>query len=202
MLTDLDRYLPLDLREPPGALTGWRIRLAAREPEVCHATLVRSDIPAEQAPRRLMRDGCGYDDAVALSGEGLAETPRMRCGLALAYAAWQRHVVGPAATRLLGSPVDEIRTLGAFSCRDIAGSPGRRSQHATANAIDVAGFTLRDGRSISIAGHWKAQSNEGRFLREVRDGACGLFSAVLSPDWNAAHRDHLHLDLGPARVCR
>ncbi|WP_309394431.1 extensin-like domain-containing protein [Chelatococcus sambhunathii] len=202
MLTDLDGYLPLDLRPPPGAFTGWRIRLAAKEPEVCYATLVRSDIPAEQSPRRLVRDGCGYDDAVALSGESRAASPPMRCGLALAYAAWERHVVAPAALRRLGSPVVSIRTLGAFACRDIAGSAGRRSQHATANAVDVAGFTLKDGRTVSVAGDWKGDDTKGLFLREVRDGACGLFSAVLSPDSNAAHRDHLHLDLGPARVCR
>ncbi len=202
MLTDLDGYLPLDLRKPPGAFTGWRIRIAASEPEVCYATLVRSDIPAEQSPRRLVRDGCGYDDAVALSGEGLTATPPMRCGLALAYAAWERHVVAPAADRLLGSPVVAIRTLGAFSCRDIAGSAGRRSQHATANAVDVVGFDLKDGRSVSVAGDWTGDDAKGRFLRDVRDGACGLFSAVLSPDRDAAHRDHLHLDLGPFSVCR
>ena len=28
----------------------------------------------------------------------------------------------------------------------------------------------------------------------VRDGACDLFATVLSPDYNAAHADHLHFD--------
>ncbi|MFN3798647.1 MAG: extensin family protein, partial [Sphingobium yanoikuyae] len=40
----------------------------------------------------------------------------------------------------------------------------------------------------------KGQGKDAAFLRDVRDGACGLFSTVLSPDYNAAHRDHFHLD--------
>lgn len=202
VLTDLDGYLPLDLRQPPGLMTGWRIRLLAAQPEACYRTLVRSDVPAAFAPARPARNGCGYDDAVILSGEALTGAPGMRCGLALAYAAWVRHVAQPAAMRLLGSPIRSIRTLGAFACRDIAGREGRRSQHATANAIDVAGFDLVDGRSVSVAEDWKDDDAKGRFLREVRDGACGLFAGVLSPDWNEAHRDHFHFDLGLVNVCR
>ena len=40
------------------------------------------------------------------------------------------------------------------------------------------------------------------FLREVRDGACGYFNVVLSPDYNADHHDHLHVDMGWYRTCR
>ena len=50
------------------------------------------------------------------------------------------------------------------------------------------------GTRISVAGDWGDAGAKGRFLREVRDGACRLFSTVLSPDYNRAHRDHLHLD--------
>ncbi|MFC3691325.1 extensin family protein [Chenggangzhangella methanolivorans] len=199
--SDPDAYWPLDLDQPPGLFTQWRIRLLADEPLACQRTLARADIAASLAPERPQRNGCGYDDAVVLSGGALAETPAMRCATAAAYALWLRHVVQPAAERRLGARVARVRTFGAFSCRDIAGRPGRRSQHATANAIDVSGFELADGRTVTLSRDWN-KGEPGRFLREVRDGACGLFAGVLSPDWNAAHADHFHLDLGRAQICR
>jgi hypothetical protein len=75
---------------------------------------------------------------------------------------------------------------------------GRRnglwSEHARANAVDIAGFRLEDGTRISVAADWNDKGGKGRFLHQVRDGACRLFATVLSPDYNAAHHDHLHLD--------
>jgi len=53
---------------------------------------------------------------------------------------------------------------------------------------------LSDGRRISVVGDWQGDDAKARFLRQVRDGACDLFATTLSPDYNAAHRDHLHLD--------
>jgi hypothetical protein len=79
---------------------------------------------------------------------------------------------------------------------------GRRSQHATANAIDIAGFVLRDGREVRLAQDWTGTGFEAAFLRAVRDGACRWFRGVLGPDYNAAHHDHFHFDMGPWRVCR
>lgn len=201
VLSDLDRWWPLDLAAPPGPLTQWRIRLLAGNPQACAATLERAGVEASPVPARPASNGCGYDDAVALTGGALSKTPAMRCATAVAYATWMRHVVQPAAERRLGARVASVRTFGAYSCRDIAGRPGRRSQHATANAIDVAGFDLADGRSVTLISHW-GRGEQGRFLREARDGACGLFAGVLSPDWNAAHADHFHLDLGRADICR
>ena len=199
--SDPDAYWPLDLREPPGMLTQWRIRLLASEPLVCQRVLARSNFAASLVPERPVANGCGYDDAVALSGGALDGAPPMRCATAAAYATWLAHVVQPAAERRLGARVKSVRTFGSFSCRDIAGRPGRRSQHATANAIDVAGFELSDGRVVTVLRDWD-DTAAGAFLREVRDGACGLFAGVLSPDWNEAHRDHFHLDLGRAEICR
>lgn len=199
--SDPDRWWPLDLREPPGALTQWRIRLLAADLQSCRRVLARSDIPATPVPSRPMANGCGYSDAVALSGGALSGSPAMRCANAAAYAAWTRHVVQPAAERHLGARVTRVRTFGAYSCRDIAGRPGRRSQHATANAIDVSGFDLADGRAVTLLAHWD-KGAAGRFLAEARDGACGLFAGVLSPDWNAAHRDHFHFDMGRLGICR
>lgn len=199
--SDMDRYWPLDLREKPGVFTQWRIRLLAADVQACRRALDRSDFSASPTAPRPVSNGCGYADAVALSGGALTATPPMRCATAAAYATWLRHVVQPAAQRHLGARVIAVRTFGTYSCRDIAGRPGRRSQHATANAIDVAGFALSGGRDVSLVRDWN-RGAPGAFLREVRDGACGLFAGVLSPDWNAAHADHFHLDMGRFDICR
>ncbi|MFC7052319.1 extensin family protein [Hansschlegelia quercus] len=204
MLSDLDGWWPLDLRDRPGALTPWRLRLLAADEKSCLATLRRSGIAPLTVSQRPLVNGCGYTDGVAPAAFALAldKPPVMRCALAATYAAWERHVVQPAAKRRLGSEVREISHFGAYSCRDIRGRPGRRSQHATANAIDISGFTLANGRQLTLSRDWKDDGAEGRFLREIRDGACGLFVGVLSPDWNAAHADHFHLDMGRFGVCR
>jgi len=44
-------------------------------------------------------------------------------------------------------------------------------------------------------------SVKGQFLRKVRDGACQVFLTTLSPDYNAQHHDHFHLDMGGWAKC-
>ena len=99
-----------------------------------------------------------------------------------------------------------IATFGSYSCRRINhAEEGNFSEHATANAIDIAAFRLADGRTVSVAGHWDADDERSRFLKELRDGACTLFATTLSPDYNKAHADHLHLDQAPrggSHYCR
>lgn len=79
---------------------------------------------------------------------------------------------------------------------------GRRSEHATANAIDVTGFVFSDGTRITLVQDWTGNSRRQAFLRDVRNGACRFFDAVLSPEFNEAHRDHFHFDMGRFRACR
>jgi hypothetical protein len=94
-----------------------------------------------------------------------------------------------------GSRVASIDHYGSYSCRRIYGrAEGQWSEHSTANAIDVAGFRLEDGTSISVLRDWEREGPKRKFLTDVRTGACDLFATVLSPDYNEAHRDHLHLD--------
>ncbi|MGZ8231738.1 MAG: extensin family protein, partial [Burkholderiales bacterium] len=75
-------------------------------------------------------------------------------------------------------------------------------RHATADALDVAGFVLSNGRDIRIERDWGSDDPDGLFLRQVRDGACRVFDGVLGPDYNAAHRNHFHLESGGYRMCR
>lgn len=124
------------------------------------------------------------------------------CPLATTFAAWARFGIDRAARQILGSPLVRIETMGSYNCRNVAGTT-RRSAHATANAIDVSAFILADGRRISVIGDWSGGTDaERRFLRIVHDSACKRFGTVLGPNYNAAHADHLHVELGDGSYCR
>ena len=125
------------------------------------------------------------------------------CPLAVAFALFERHSLQPAAQAVFGQAVTRVEHLGSFACRNVYNrAEGRLSQHASANALDIAGFRLADGRSISVLKDWPGQGDSAQFLRQARDGACDAFNVVLSPDYNAAHRNHFHLDMGRWGVCR
>lgn len=130
---------------------------------------------------------------------GLANAGPVTCQLASSLQGWARFGVDRAAQQIMGSPLAKIETMGSYNCRNVAGT-GRRSAHATANAIDISGFLLADGRRIIVLRDWKDSDPQTRaFLRTVRESACKRFGTVLSPDYNAAHRDHLHLEVGSSR---
>jgi hypothetical protein len=76
------------------------------------------------------------------------------------------------------------------------GDPKARiSEHAFGNALDVAAFTLADGRKIVVKSGWHGAPEEQGFLRDVQGGACELFNTVLAPGSNVYHYDHIHVDL-------
>lgn len=189
----------LDLADPIGLFTGRKLAALTQDVATCRALLDRAGI-GHIAMKPGGAGQCSYGDAVRLSGgEGaIALSPASvapSCPVAAALKLWEWHVVQPQAQRLLGQPVARIEHFGSYSCRRLYGrSSGDFSEHATADAIDIAAFVLKDGRRISIVGAWTGKGEDAAFLRAVRDGACDLFSTVLSPDYNAAHRDHLHLD--------
>ncbi len=124
------------------------------------------------------------------------------CPLAESFAGWARFGVDRAAQAILGSALVRIETMGSYSCRNVAGT-SRRSGHATASAIDISGFVLADGRRITLAQDWSSGSAaEREFLRTIHTSACKRFGVVLGPAYNAAHRDHLHLELSGKGMCR
>lgn len=196
-------WKPLDLGDPVGLFT--RGKVARAEGAACRAILAKGGVAYRDAPQELSGEFCSIRDGVDLeSGTApLAPSdPVMTCSEALAFSLWERQVVQPAAYRTLGSGVVRIEHYGAFSCRRQYGAKdGPISEHALANAIDISAFVLADGRRVVVADDWADADDKGVFLHQVRDGACGVFAVTLSPDYNAPHHDHLHLDMGRGPFC-
>jgi extensin-like protein len=109
---------------------------------------------------------------------------------------WLTENVQPAAQRWFGQRVVEIKQISAYSCRGMNGNPNAHiSEHAFGNALDIAAFTLADGRHVSVKDGWRGLPEEQGFLRDVEAGACQQFTTVLAPGSNVYHYDHIHVDL-------
>ncbi len=199
----LDRYAPLDLREPPGMLAPVQLYFLRANPEKCFAVLARSDVQFTRQQFPFNNRGCGFEDGALLSRSSVSYGGGvlLRCSAVASLILWERHVLQQEAERVLKKKVRSIRSLGTFSCRNVNHQKDARlSQHATANAIDIAAFTFEDGSTASVLKDWGKGEN-GEFLRAVHRGACRFFGGVLSPDYNAAHANHFHFDMG-WKICR
>lgn len=191
-------WTELDLDDPIGAFTLRKI--ASLEPAQCRTLLADAGADDPAAPPVNAGPNCGYSNGIRLTPDGriarYSPAPLVTsCQVAAAMLVLERQVIAPAARRRFGSEVAAIEHFGSYSCRRLYGrEEGEFSEHATANALDIAGFRLADGTRISVLRDWAGDGAEAAFLRDVRDGACALFATVLSPDYNAAHTDHLHLD--------
>lgn len=130
------------------------------------------------------------------------------CGIASALPAWIESIDSYLLARD-NTRIAEVVVGTSYMCRNVNnGSGGNLSFHAFADALDVVGFKLEDGRFVTVEGGWSdSLSPEGRLLRFAHDSACAHFTTVLGPEANALHRDHLHVDLGchgktcTARIC-
>jgi hypothetical protein len=120
----------------------------------------------------------------------------LACPIVSSLDNWFASGVQPAAMKWFGVPVAEIKQISAYSCRGMNGQSGAKiSEHAFGNALDIAAFTLADGRRITVKDGWRGAPEEQGFLRDIQGSACQLFSTVLAPGSNAFHYDHIHVDL-------
>lgn len=163
---------------------------------------VRASAYVQPTPAIGGRGSCGLDHPfkVAATQDGrvaMEPAATMGCPMTAAIDRWMAQTVQPAAMTYFGSPVVSLRQMASYGCRTRDNVRGAKlSEHAFGNALDVAGFRLADGRSLTIAGGWWGGPREEQaFLRTVFAGACREFYTVLGPGSNALHANHFHLDL-------
>ncbi|MFC0683763.1 extensin-like domain-containing protein [Novosphingobium clariflavum] len=192
-----DPWAPLVLDEKPGWATGRKLAELRADVRTCRAFLQRSGIANSLLPAA-GAGACRREDRRMLLLAQVRLSPRRAeatCAVEAGLAWWLRHGIQPQAQAVYGSPVVMLEHLGTVNCRRIGnGGTGNWSEHATGNGIDIAAFVLANGHRIEVRRDWKAGGRDAAFLHAVRDHACRAFSTVLSPDYNAAHADHLHLD--------
>ncbi|WFU43080.1 extensin family protein [Bradyrhizobium sp. CB82] len=149
----------------------------------------------EQQP--LPRLGPAQGSSVGSVGPvAVKPTATLACPIVSELDRWFADTVQPSAMRWFGQRVVEIKQISAYSCRGMNGNPHAHiSEHAFGNALDIAAFTLADGRRISVKDGWRGLPEEQGFLRDVQSGACAHFTTVLAPGSNVYHYDHIHVDL-------
>ncbi|RWE17050.1 MAG: extensin family protein [Mesorhizobium sp.] len=127
---------------------------------------------------------------------GIGSGTELNCRMAEAVARFAADVVRPAVREEFGADLKSINQASAFVCRPRHGG-GKLSEHAFGNALDIASFTLSDGKKIEVGP--APPEKDGKFLNMIRKAACGPFKTVLGPGSDADHALHFHLDLEPRR---
>ena len=197
-------FRPPDLTEPIGLATYNKLTALKYNEDLCREKLSEAGVEFTVLGADGAEAKCPLEQTLSLKKSLTpynAAPLRMTCHQMAALHIWERHVLRPQAEKIFDSPLRQIQTYGSFSCRNIAGTR-TRSQHSCANAIDISGFVLEDGTQISVKQHWRERSDAGKYLTRVHKKACRLFSTTLGPDYNAAHADHFHLDMGSVETCR
>jgi hypothetical protein len=184
------------LREPPGR---------SAYPAQAYPSRDRAAAPYSErldgggAPQTspLPRLGPAQGNSVAAFGPVTVKpAATLACPIVSALDRWLADSVQPAAQRWFGARVVEIKQISAYSCRGMNGnSRAHISEHAFGNALDIAAFTLADGRTVTVKNGWKGMPEEQGFLRDIQAAACQQFNTVLAPGSNVYHYDHIHVDL-------
>ncbi len=168
-------------------------------PSACRLALSEEVAVAPSIPDIHGPGGCGGEDLVRLEAVVLPNRRRvalkpaatLRCAMAAAVADWVRTDMAPLAAGL-GSDISDLDNFDYFECRGrnrVAGAP--LSEHGRANALDIRGLRLADGRSISLTDREVPRGTRESILHSV----CARFMTVLGPGSDGYHEDHIHLDL-------
>ncbi|WP_189436598.1 extensin-like domain-containing protein [Pseudovibrio japonicus] len=159
---------------------------------------------------------CGMKQPVTLNSVGgrrqkvaLNAAVQVECKVAQQLDRWVQQVAMPAARKEFGASITSIRTAAGYVCRGRNNVKGAKlSEHGKGNAVDIVGFTLSNGREVTVANGWNGSSANRRFIRGLHKGACEHFTTVLGPAADRYHQDHFHLDLAchgkgcTRRICR
>lgn len=194
-----------ELIGPPAPPVWWQ--LAADEPahQACLAALRDLGATFAEEPRQTdpSDPDCGIARPLSLTRLGadvaLPDAPLLRCETALALARWSRDFLQPAAAALPeAAPLTALRTGPGYVCRERVGTADpdpKPSEHAYGNAVDIMAFEFAGREPLPVQPRKGDADGDEAFQRAARATACLLFTTVLGPGSNAAHDDHLHLDL-------
>lgn len=203
-----DRYnpwAPLDLRAEPDAFLRFKLARLGDDPAMCRAAIGEAGAVFATVPDREEESGCGWTNAVRLSAIGsarFASPVTVTCPLAASLVLFHRHLLQPSAEATYGAPVRTIDHVGSYACRNVYHrDKAPLSRHAMADALDVTGWRLTDGRRVTVEKGWSAPG-DATFLHGLQAGGCGYFGAFLGPGYNAAHRTHFHLQGRGFGLCR
>ena len=198
-------FMPLTLDDPPGRITQYKLRRL--NPEACESLLAQAnqrDLIHTQ-PVADSGGACPLNNVVrvrdfgpvGLNGSFLAS-----CPLALSSALFISQQARPLTKRYTGSDLARIDHLGSFACRNIYHRPdARRSEHATAEALDIAAFRLANGERVTVLNGWKAATTQP-WLKAMLVASCSYYGNGLGPEYNAAHANHFHLGMRGFGLCR
>lgn len=200
-----DPLAPLELSDPPNWITQFKFKRLT--PARCQALLeqanqqklITSQPVADSAGECPLTNVVRVRDfgAVKLSNSFLAS-----CPLALRSALFVGQQAAPLTERMMNSRLIRVEHLGSYACRNIYHRPdARRSEHASAQALDISSFVLADGRHITVLQGWK-QEDSAPWLRTLLSTSCTYYGNSLGPDYNAAHANHFHLGMRGYGLCR
>ncbi|MDY6984385.1 MAG: extensin family protein [Pseudomonadota bacterium] len=203
-------WAPLRLDDPPTFITLGKLAELPQQPETCLAVLATAPegaldyLPLEDYTPV---ESCPLTNVVRVNGTGVefASSVTLSCPLLVRWLMFEQQALQPLALQHVGSKVARIEHYGSFACRNVYGrATGRRSEHATASAFDVAAFEFEDGEVATVLGHWDSEDapEKSAFLKEAHGAACRYFGAVLGPEYNQPHENHFHLDTGRFNICR
>jgi hypothetical protein len=196
---------PPKLNSHPGIFAHFQMQRLLRDKRACLIALSHANgLSYTALPDKTEQTDCGFSNVVQNTHTPIPfnTAPVATCALSAALFWWQRDLQKLAQSEL-HTTIVRIDQLGTYACRNVnSEATGPRSEHATANAIDIAGFETAEGRKIMVAQDWLKPTPEGRFLRSAHDSACGVFSEVLGPDYNGLHANHFHLDEANWLICR
>jgi len=203
-----DRYnpwAPLDLAAEPDMFLRFKLARLSDDPAQCRAALRDGGAVFAPLPDREDGNGCGWNDAVRLSAIGTARFASpltLTCPLAASMVLFHRHVLQPEAEAAFGSSVRGVDHVGSYACRNVYHrDQAPISRHARADAMDVTGWRLADGRHVTVEKGW-TDPRESGFLHALQGEGCRYFGAFLGPDYNDAHRTHFHLQGRGYGFCR
>jgi hypothetical protein len=124
----------------------------------------------------------------------LSDQPLLACRFADPFGRWVGELVAPVVAGVHKTDLTNVRTGPGFECRNRNGAAtGKLSAHAEGLAIDISGFELANGSTLRIKP--EGDGSPDLALAALRTAACGWFTTVLGPGSDAAHGDHLHVDV-------